>query len=183
MIAGYGLAIMITKVYADTLGFPLVKIKTYWNVLGNGVALSLLFCAFAGLIPAASSARLDPSKAMRGETLETIYHRPLLERIFPFMSKAPMFIKLPIRNISRNKRRTAFTLLGLTFSVMIVLVFLAVLNTAGDALNRGFSLNNRFDMVAIFLGGRDEAVINRIQRIDGVSEVEATTGSSVPAKL
>ena len=179
VMAGYGLAIVITRVYADTLGFPLVKIKTYWTVLGDGVLLSLLFCAFAGLVPAASSARLDPSKAMRGETLETIYRRPLLERIFPFMKKAPMFIKLPIRNISRNKRRTAFTLLGLTFSVMIVLVFLAVLNTAGDALNRGFSLNNRFDMVAIFLGGRDAAVINRIQRIDGVSEVEATTGSSV----
>jgi len=179
VLTGYGLAYMITTVYADTLGFPLVKITTYWSVLGEGVMLSLLFCAFAGLVPATSSARLDPSKAMRGETLETIYHRPLLERIFPFMSRAPMFIKLPIRNISRNKRRTAFTLLGLTFSVMIVLVFLAVLNTASDALNRGFSLNNRFDMVAIFLGGRDAAMLNRIQRIDGVAEAEATTGSSV----
>jgi putative ABC transport system permease protein len=116
---------------------------------------------------------------MRGETLEQVFRRPLLERIFPPLKKLPMFLKVPIRNMFRNRRRTAFTLLGLIFSVMIVLVFLGVLNTAGDALNRGFNLNNRFDMVALFLGGRDAAVINRIQRIDGVSGVEATTGSSV----
>ena len=176
---GYGLSYFITSVYAKTLGFPLISIKTYWTVLFQGMGLALLFCVFAGFIPAAKSARLDPSQAMRGETLETVFRRPILERIFPPMKKIPMFLKVPIRNMFRNRRRTAFTLLGLMFSVMIVLVFLAVLNTAGDAMNRGFNLNNRFDMVAIFLGGRDAAVINKIQRIDGVQSVEATTGSSV----
>jgi len=102
-----------------------------------------------------------------------------MERIIPPLKKMPMFLKVPVRNMFRNRRRTVFTLLGLIFSVMIVLVFLAVLNTAGDALNRGFSMNNRFDMVAIFLGGRDAAVINRIQRIDGVERAEPTTGHSV----
>ena len=175
---GYALSYFITSVYAQTLGFPLVRIKTYWSILGEGMALSLLFCAFAGFVPAMKSARLDPSKAMRGETLEVVFRRPLLERIIPPLKKLPMFLKVPIRNMFRNRRRTAFTLLGLTFSVMIVLVFLGVLNTAGDALNRGFNLNNRFDMVAIFLGGRDAAVINRIQRIDGVAKVEPSTGYS-----
>jgi putative ABC transport system permease protein len=173
---GYLLSYFITTIYAKTLGFPLVKVKTYWTVLFQGMSLSLIFCAFAGFIPAAKSARLDPSKAMRGETLETVFRRPMLERIFPPLKKMPMFLKVPIRNMFRNRRRTAFTLLGLIFSVMIVLVFLAVLNTAGDALNRGFTLNNRFDMVAIFLGGRDAAVINRIQRLDGVAKVEPSSG-------
>jgi putative ABC transport system permease protein len=181
-LTGYALSYFITSVYAGTLGFPLIKISTYWSVILEGMFLSLLFCGFAGLIPSLGSARLDPSKAMRGETLEHVYHQPLLERVFPPMKKIPLFLKVPIRNMSRNKRRTAFTLLGLIFSVMIVLVFLAVLNTAGDALNRGFNLNNRFDMVAVFLGGRDAAVINRIQRTYGVQKVEATSGSSVRLK-
>jgi putative ABC transport system permease protein len=175
---GYLLSYFITSVYAKTLGFPLIRIKTYWVILFQGMSLSLLFCAFAGFIPAAKSARLDPSKAMRGETLEQVFRRPLLERIFPPLKKMPMFLKVPVRNMFRNRRRTVFTLLGLIFSVMIVLVFLAVLNTAGDALNRGFNLNNRFDMVAIFLGGRDAAVVNRIERLDGVAKVEPSTGYS-----
>ncbi len=178
-LSGYGLSYLITSIYAKTLGFPLIKIDVYWSVLFQGMVLSLAFCAFAGFVPAAKSARLDPSKAMRGETLETVFHQPLLERIIPPMKKLPMFIKVPIRNMFRNRRRTVFTLLGLIFSVMIVLVFLAVLDTAGDALNRGFNLNNRFDMVAIFLGGRDAAVINRVQRVEGISKVEPTTGYNV----
>ncbi|MHB8895989.1 MAG: ABC transporter permease [Candidatus Geothermincolia bacterium] len=177
--AGYGLSYLITSMYAKTLGFPLVRITTYWSVLIEGMFLSLFFCAVAGFVPAAKSARLDPSKAMRGETLETVFKQPFLERIFPPLKKIPMFLKVPIRNMFRNRRRTVFTLLGLIFSVMIVLVFLAVLNTAGDALDRGFTLNNRFDMVAIFMGGRDAAVINRIQRIEGVASTEPTTGYNV----
>lgn len=179
VLAGYGLSYFITTVYAKTLGFPLVRVKTYWLVLGQGMMLSMLFCAFAGFVPAAKSARLDPSKAMRGETLETVFKQPFFERIIPPLKRLPMFLKVPIRNMFRNRRRTLFTLLGLIFSVMIVLVFLAVLNTAGDAMNRGFSMNNRFDMVAIFLGGRDAAVINRIERVGGVAKVEPTTGYNV----
>jgi putative ABC transport system permease protein len=175
-LTGFGLSYFITSVYAKTLGFPLIRISIYWSILFQGMALALLFCGIAGLVPAAKSARLDPSKAMRGETLETIYRKPLMERIFPFMARVPLFLKLPIRNMSRNRRRTAFTLLGLIFSVMIVLVFLAVLNTSKDAMNRGFTLNNSFDMVAIFMGGRDASVINKIERMDGVDKVEPTTG-------
>ncbi|MFH1149907.1 MAG: FtsX-like permease family protein [Actinomycetota bacterium] len=177
--AGYGLSYFITTVYASTMGVPLIHVEVYWAVLFQGASLALLFCAFAGFIPAARSARLDPSKAMRGETLETQYKKPLLERILPFMSKIPMFIKVPLRNLSRNRRRTAFTIIGLVFSVMIVLVFLGVLDTTSDAMNRGFNLNNRYDMVAIFMGGRDAALISKIQRIPGVEEVEPTIGTDV----
>lgn len=173
---GYLLSYFITSVYASTIGIPLVKIDIYWSVLGQGAFLALLFCLFAGLVPAAKSARLDPSKAMRGETLEQVFKMPLVEKVFPPIAKIPMFLKVPVRNMFRNKRRTAFTLLGLTFSVMIVLVFLAVLNTASDAMHRGFELNNRYDMVAIFLSGREATVLNRIQRLQGVEHAEANTG-------
>jgi len=113
---------------------------------------------------------------MRGDTLEVAYHRPFLERIFPPMSRLPLFLKVPFRNMSRNRRRTAFTIVGLVFSVMIVLVFLATLDTADSALKRGFNYNNRFDMVAMFLGGRDQALISKIRRVPGVTDVEPTLG-------
>jgi putative ABC transport system permease protein len=53
------------------------------------------------------------------------------------------------------------------------------LNTAGEALNRGFTKNNRFDMVAVFLGGRDAALISKIKRLPGVEDVEPTVASNV----
>ncbi|MBU4302144.1 MAG: FtsX-like permease family protein [Actinomycetia bacterium] len=175
-VLGYALSSAITGVYAGTMGIPLVRIKTYWSVLFQGMMLSMVFCAFAGIMPAVRSARLDPSKAMRGETLEVIYHRPLLERVFPPMSRFPLFLKVPFRNMSRNRRRTAFTIIGLVFSVMIVLVFLATLDTANSAIDRGFNYNNRFDMVLVFMGGRDEALISKIRRVPGVTDVEPTVG-------
>lgn len=182
-LLGYAVSYVITSVYAGTIGIPLVKIKADWPTIFNGMLLSLAFCAFAGIMPALSSARLDPSSAMRGETLQQQFKMPLLERIIPPLSRMPMFIKVPIRNMFRNKRRTVFTVIGLMFSVMIVLVFLAVLNTAGDALNRGFNLNNRFDMVAVFLGGRDAALINKISRLPGVADVEPNVASNVKISI
>jgi len=177
-ILGYGLSYFITSVYADTIGIPLVRIKTYWTVIFQGMLLSMLFCAFAGIMPALRSARLDPSKAMRGETLEQAFRRPFLERVIPQLAKMPMFLKVPVRNMFRNRRRTAFTILGLVFSVMIVLVFLSVLDTADNAMTRGFTQNNRFDMVALFLGGRDDALISKIRRIPGVTDVEPSVGDN-----
>ena len=175
-IGGFGLSYFITSVYAGTIGIPMVKITMFWGVLLQGMGLSLAFCAFAGIMPALSSARLDPSKTMRGEMLERKFQKPLMERVIPQMSRLPMFIKVPIRNLFRNRRRTVFTVIGLVFSVMLVLVFLGTLDTAGDALNRGFQLNNRFDFVAIILGGRDAALISKIERIKGVEAVEPNLG-------
>lgn len=181
-LTGYGLSYYIASVYAGTIGIPLIKIQVFWTVVFQGMSLSVIFCAIAGLLPALKSARLDPAKAMRGETLEQGFRRPVLERIFPPLSRIPLFLKVPVRNMFRNKRRTAFTIIGLVFSVMIVLVFLATLNTASDALHRGFNLNNRFDMVALFLGGRDAALISKIRRIDGVEAVEPNVGYSCKIK-
>ena len=178
-ILGYAVSYVITSVYANTIGIPLVSIKVTWSVMIEGMLLSLAFCAFAGIMPALSSARLDPTQAMRGETLQQQFKMPLFEKYFPPLSKMPMFVKVPLRNMFRNKRRTAFTIIGLMFSVMIVLVFLAVLNTAGDALNRGFNLNNKFDMVAVFLGDRDAALANKIRRLPGIAEVEPNVASNV----
>jgi putative ABC transport system permease protein len=182
VLGGYALSYFITSVYAGTIGIPLIKIRPIWAVLFQGMFLSMAFCAFAGIMPALSSARLDPSKAMRGDMLERTFNKPFLERVIPPMSRLPMFIKVPIRNMFRNRRRTVFTIIGLVFSVMLVLIFLGTLDTAGDALNRGFKLNNRFDMVAIFLGGRDATLQNKISRLDGIAAVEPTLGYNCKVK-
>jgi putative ABC transport system permease protein len=178
-VGGYGLSYIVAGIYAGTIGIPMVRVDVYWQVILQGMALSVIFCAVAGIIPALSSALQDPSKAMRGETLQQVFKMPLAERLFPPLSRIPMFLKVPLRNMFRNKRRTAFTIIGLMFSVMVVLIFLAILNTAGEALNRGFNTNNRFDMVAVFMGGRDAALINKIERIPGVGSVESTVSDQV----
>lgn len=176
--SGYGLSYFITSVYASTIGIPLVKIRMEWITIFQGMSLSVLFCSFAGLVPAIRSIKIDPARAMRGELQERAFRMPILERVAPVFSRVPLFLKIPFRNMFRNRRRTLFTVIGLVFSVMIVLVFLASLNTASDALDRGFRLNNRFDMVAIFLGARDEATIGKIRKILGVEAVEPTVGAS-----
>ena len=177
-VAGYMLSYLITGAYAGTIGIPLVSIKTYWLVILQGVSLSIIFCAFAGIMPAFRSSRIDPAKAMRGDMLEQTFHLPLLEKVFPPLSRVPLFLKLPFRNMFRNLRRTVFTILGLVFSIMLVLAFLGSLDSADNAMDRAFNANYRFDIAAIFLEGRDVATIDRIRRIPGVEGVEPTVAYS-----
>ena len=178
-VAGYGLSYLITSAYADTIGIPLVSIKAYWLVVFEGASLSIIFCAFAGIMPAFRSSRTDPAKAMRGDMLEKRFHRPFLERVLPPLSHVPLFIKLPLRNMFRNRRRTVFTILGLVFSTMLVLTFLGVLDSINNAMDRGFNANNHFDMAAVFLEGRDAATIGKIKRIPGVEGTEPVVSYNV----
>ena len=181
-VAGYALSYLITSVYAGTIGIPMTSVKTYWLVVFEGVSLSMIFCAFAGILPAFHSTRIDPAKAMRGEMLEQTFHRPLLERVFPPLSRVPLFLKVPFRNMFRNRRRTVFTILGLVFSTMLVLAFLGTLDTVKNTMSRAFNANNRFDMAAVFLGGRDAATIGKIKRIPGVEEVEPNVTYNVKVR-
>ena len=178
-VAGYGLSYLITGAYAGTIGIPLVSIKVDWKVMLQGITLSMIFCAFAGIMPALRSSRIDPAKAMRGDMIEQTFRRPFLERVFPPLSRVPLFLKVPFRNMFRNRRRTVFTILGLMFSTMLVLAFLGTLDTINNAMSRAFSAQNRFDMAAVFMGGRDASTIGKIKRIPAVEDAEPTVSYSV----
>ena len=178
-LAGYGLSYLITGAYAGTIGIPLVSIKVDWKVMLQGITLSMIFCAFAGIMPALRSSRIDPAKAMRGDMIEQTFRRPFLERVFPPLSRVPLFLKVPFRNMFRNRRRTVFTILGLVFSTMLVLAFLGTLDTINNAMSRAFSAQNRFDIAAVFMGGRDASTIGKIKRIPAVEDAEPTVSYSV----
>lgn len=178
VILGYFLAYTITGVYADTLGIPLFKVHTVWSVIFEGMFLSMFFCLVAGIVPAYSSARQKPSIAMRGESMKQSFRMPLIEKVLPFISRIPLFLKVPVRNIFRTKRRTVFTVIGLIFSVMMVLIFLGILDTADNAMYTSFNISNQFDMVAVFLENSDEATtVSRIQKVPGVEKAEPTVAS------
>lgn len=178
VILGYFLAYVITGVYADTLGIPLFKVHTVFSVIVEGIFLSMSFCLFAGIVPAYSSARQKPSVAMRGESMKQSFSMPIVEKVMPFLSSIPLYLKIPVRNIFRTKRRTAFTVIGLIFSVMMVLIFMGILDTADNAMYTSFNISNQFDIVAVFLENSDEATtVSKIQRVPGVEKAEPTVAS------
>ncbi len=181
-ISGYFVAHGITRMYASTIGIPLVSIKMQWSIIFQGIVLSVLFCALAGVLPAYQSAKVDPAKAMRGEILPTQGRKTLIERILPFLKKAPMFIKVPIRNIFRSRRRTAFTIIGLSFAVMLLMIFTGALDTIHHTIDKSFNDVYRWDMVALILGGNRQATTGKLSRIDGVRGIEPAVAYSCRVK-
>ncbi len=78
--------------------------------------------ALAAWGPARAAARTTPAEAMR-VTPAGAGSRSLLERLVPPVRHLPARWRMVVRGLGRNRRRAAFTIVGVAVSLSLVLVF------------------------------------------------------------
>jgi len=148
VLAGSLLEGQITTLYASELGIPLVQTRFYPDLAWQGVLLSLVFSFLAGIGPALSSIRIAPAVAMRMDPSISIEkgHRSILDRLLPL----PVWLKMAIRNLSRARRRTFSTALGIIFAFILILMTLGMIDALNNTLYLYFHVNNRWDEMVVF---------------------------------
>jgi putative ABC transport system permease protein len=138
----------ITTEYAVELGIPLVQTRFYPDLAWQGVLLSLVFCILAGIGPALSSTRVAPAVALRLDPSISTENgrRSLLDRLIPL----PVWMRMAIRNLSRARRRTLSTALGIIFSFIMILMTWGMLDAMNHLLDHYFHETNRWDEMVVF---------------------------------
>lgn len=168
---------VVSRLYSSSLGIPEVQLGIYPWVFVYGFVIALGFCALAGLIPARQSASVHPTEALRGVVDPIKYgRRSWVERILPSLSRLRVFWRLPLRNVFRNRRRTAFTVIGIIFAVVLIMMNLGLNDTIHGTMNNAFNKLFTFDMAVLFLTPQTKAAQSKIEGIPGVKEVEPTVG-------
>ncbi len=169
---------IVTRIYSSTLGLPFASVGFYPLTLLLGVAVAVGFCALAGLVPARESSRVQPTEALRGQIDPVKYGRKtLVERMVPFLSRVKVFWRLPLRNVLRNRRRTAFTVIGIVFAVVLIMMNLGLNDTVNANMERAFRKQFTFDIAVLFLEPQSKIAQRKLEEIPGVLEVEPTVGA------
>ncbi len=128
-IIGILLSIPLSKVFTDMyilyMNIPVFQMKLYYRYFILGVLITSGFSVVSGLLGARSVLNISPSEAMRPEMPKS-GKRIWLEKFKAIWKRISFSWKMVFRNISRNKRRSAFLVLGisLTFAITIVPIYL-----------------------------------------------------------
>jgi putative ABC transport system permease protein len=170
-VLGHLLAEVWTRFYIDFIRVPFVFLRPQWSVVFIGVAIGILVPLFAGLLPAWSTSRLRPAEAMRPPAPPS-GHRTLVEIIFPFMHRLPSTIKLPLRNVFRNPRRSLFMATGVMSATAMILVSMSFVDMMDWIMVTQFEKIQNYDARVIFQGIGGEATATYIDHLQGVEETD-----------
>jgi len=143
IVVGYFISEWLTNTYAETLGIPLVSTVMDWGAVVLGMVMALAACFLASIIPIRRLVRLTPAQVMREDVSEVkggVAHESFVERVFPPARRLSITYKMPLRNLSRDRRRALLNVLGIIFAIVLILVSLALMDSMNDLF--GFYFND-----------------------------------------
>lgn len=182
--AGEGLARLVSRAYLQAIDLP-ASLEVLSVARPSTIIVGLLFGVAAGtlsaLAPALAAARMAPAQAMRGVHPPRPAARSLLERLVPPLRRAPTVVRLVLRGVGRNRRRTAFTAIGVVLSLLVILTSWTMLDTMNGMLGVQFDQVTRQDAQVSLLGPvgpvgtAGTAAVEALRAMPGLSEVEPMT--------
>jgi putative ABC transport system permease protein len=177
-LLGWAATGVVSKLYSIQMKIPFVKYGIYPQVFLYGFLMAMAFCAISGIVPARRSAKVQPTEALRGVVDPMKYGKVTwMERLLPRIGRLPVFWRLPLRNIFRNRRRTAFTVIGIMFAIILIMLNLGINDTVKANMDQAFNHLFTFDIAVLFLDPQTRVTQSKIEKIPGVTLVEPTVGA------
>ena len=171
-LVGRAIADWLTAIYAEELKIPFIIFEPHWNVVGIGLLIGIGVPLLAGMLPAWATTRLRPAEAMRPPTPPTT-HRTMLQVLLPFLPLLPSMLKLPLRNVFRNMRRSLFMATGVASAMAMILISMALVDAMDWMMTTQFDRIQQYDARVIFQGTAGAATASYIEHLQGVQEAEA----------
>jgi putative ABC transport system permease protein len=178
LLGGYLLGQWITASYAEAIALPMhvasIHPLTYLLAAFIAVAVALL----AAVTPANAAARMQPAEAMRVAPPIDRGRRSVIERLVPVLARVPARWRMMLRAILRNRRRTAFTALGVALAVILVMVFAGMRDTLPGMVHRQFGQIERQDGEVVVSGSTD-TVLATLRADHDIAAAEAYSSYGV----
>jgi putative ABC transport system permease protein len=181
VILGSLLARLQTTWYVTFLTIPITVVNIYPRTMLTGASLALIACLLAAWAPARAASKIQPAEAMRGETPAGGGRISIWERIIPPLRRLPALDKIPLRSVGRNRRRAVYTVLGIIFSNLLILMTLGMLDSTFYLIDWQFFTVQRQDVHVIYNRPLSRADAVRVAQVPGALAVEPV--SELPVKL
>lgn len=168
-VAGHFLSAWLTRRYADVLGIPFVDPTFLPEPFLAAVAVTLGLSLAAGAWAAGRVLGLDPAQAVRAEFSETVRY-PL--GILRFLGGAPLWLRLPLRNLLRQPARSLVAVWGIASAVAGILMTLAFVDGQERTLEFSFEHAYAYDLRVFLHGPTSVGDLPPLEAWPGVSRVE-----------
>jgi len=170
---GYALSIFFIRVYADVYGLPFVHASIYALIVIVGLAVGILFSIAGALVPARHAVRMKPAEAMRTEAGLSLAHLPHTYRMgIAARLGFPAWLRVSVRNLSRNRRRTLLTCLGVIGTLCLLVTAAGGRDSLDHAVNKYLNGVLRWDVGAIWQAPVSADALEQIKSADGVARAE-----------
>lgn len=171
-ILGTLLSMTFTEMYKEFFSFPTLKNAYTYKYMAYGMLISLAFSIFAGYQGSKKVLKLTPSMAMSPETPKRVKNSSI-ERVGILWNNLTIQGRMAVRNISRSKGRSLFTVLGLVFAFSILVVAWTYNEMVDVMMFDQFHEVQLYDMKVSFLDVQPaDEVRNTFYHIDGVQYAE-----------
>ena len=171
-IAGHLLANGLTETYVAQLNIPNIIIVTHWGVIIAGILIGTGIPLVAGLIPAWSTLSIQPAEAMR-PSIPASGNRIIMRVLAFLLGPFPYVLKVPLRNIFRNVRRSLFMASGVASAVILILVSMSFVDAVESTFSMQFDVVQQYDAQVYLQGIGAASTAAYIGNLKGVKETEA----------
>ncbi|MGA1873599.1 MAG: ABC transporter permease [Thermoplasmatota archaeon] len=155
---GIGISMLTMSEYAKIIGLvdPVMDIYVPYLVIFSLIGMSIATAgAFLGSLKAVS---IGPREALTSQynTLD-FSKKPIMERLFDLIAyRRPILPRVPMRNLSRHKLRTAITIISLGVSLLLVFSCLALALGFMQPLEDNYSKYETWDLKAKLVTPRSQ---------------------------
>jgi putative ABC transport system permease protein len=172
VVVGHILANGLTDIYVQQLNIPYTVVQVHWDVLAIGVVIGIVVPVLAGLIPALSTLGIHPAEAMR-PTSPSSGNRIVMKALAFLFKRVSYILKLPVRNVFRNIRRSLFMSMGVASAVILVLVAMSFVDAMQNSMDMQFNVIQRYDAFVHFQGRTAVSTVAYVRNLDGIASAEA----------
>ena len=183
VVLGIGLGVIIgrsfTQMYTDYYRFPRMDYILNPNLIVLAFIFSFSAACFSIFRTLAKIYRLQPAEAMRPPNPpsfhENFWEKLLVHRWFSTQAK------MVYRNLTLKPTKTALSILGMAFGIMITMLGMFWWDTIDFVIRNEFFHSNREDATITFVDSEEEKVLQELAKYPGVLSLEPY--HSIPIRL
>ncbi len=173
VLVGYFLSRIFISVYANVFELPFIRSSINAWIAIVGVVVGIAFSIAGAVVPARHAVRMRPAEAMRVEAgvalahLTHTYKTGMMARL-----GAPAWLRVSVRNLFRNRRRTLLTCLGVIGTICLLVTAAGGRDSLDNAVHKYLTGVLRWDVGAIWQAPVGADTIKQVRAIDGVVRAE-----------
>ncbi|RDI41779.1 ABC transporter permease [Nocardia mexicana] len=163
----------VTSAYTSAIGIPDTVVSHRISTAAVGFALGLLTGSLTALAPALAAARTAPAQAMRGD-----HHPGRPARWAARWVRLPTTMRMALRSLARNRRRTLSTMTGTVLAMVLILTSVGVFTSMHTMVDVQYDQVQRED-ATVQTDPKSGDISGQLQAVPGVSAIEAGRIASV----